>query len=126
MTIVTDQDKGLLGTITEGVSKVVHFHCSYHRSQNIIKMCGAKSGNKVYSALWVYNRLLQCCSVAQLEREKEKTFPLMHRTDLQYLNSLSDESQYPAARCAKAPGVYMYHRTSSAAVESMNAANGEM
>jgi hypothetical protein len=89
-------------------------------------MCGAKSGNKVYLALWVYNRLLQCRSVAQLEREKEKTFPLMPRTDLQYLNSLSDESQYPAARCAKAPGVYMYHRTSMAAVESMNAANREM
>jgi len=89
-------------------------------------MCSAKSGNKVYSALWVYNRLLQCRSVAQLEREKEKTFPLMNRTDLQYLNSLSDESQYPAARCAKAPGVYMYHRTSLAVVESMNAANREM
>ncbi len=29
---------------------------------------------------------------------------VMHKTDLQYLNSLSDESQYPAARCAKAPG----------------------
>jgi len=85
-------------------------------------MCGAKSGNKVYSALWVYNCLLQCRTVAQLEREKEKTFPLMHRTDLRYLNSLSDESQYPAARRTKAPGVYMYHRTLLAAVESMNAA----
>ena len=82
VTIVTDQDKGLFGAITEEVPEVINFHCSYHRSQNIIKMCGAKSGNKVYSALWVYNRLLQCRSVAQLEREKEKTFPLMHRTDL--------------------------------------------
>jgi hypothetical protein len=52
---------------------------------------------------------------------------MMHRTDLQYLNSVSDESQYPAARCAKAPGgVFMYHPTSSAGVESMNAANREM
>ena len=51
---------------------------------------------------------------------------MMHKTDLQHLNSLTDESQYPAARCAKAPGVYMYHRTLSAAVESMNAANREM
>jgi hypothetical protein len=89
-------------------------------------MCGAKSGNKVNSALWVYNRLLQCRSVAQLEREKDKNFPMMHKTDMQYLNSVSDESQYPMARCAKAPGVYMYHRTSSAAVESMNNANREM
>ncbi len=52
----------------------------------------------------MYNRLLQCRSVAQLEREKAKKFPMMHKTDLQYLNSLSDESQYPAARCAKALG----------------------
>ncbi len=51
---------------------------------------------------------------------------MMHKTDMQYLNSVRDESQYPAARCAKAPGVYMYHCTSSAAVESMNAANREM
>ncbi len=75
----------------------------------------------------MYNRLLQCRSVAQLEREKAKNFPMMHKTDMQYLNPLSDESQYPAARCAKAPGgIYMYHRTLSAAVESMNAANREM
>jgi hypothetical protein len=127
VTIITDQDKGLFSAITEEVQKAVNFHCSYHRSQNTIKMCGAKSGNKVYSALWVYNRLLQCRSVAQLEREKAKKIPMMHKTDFQYLNSLSDEFQYPAARCAKAPGgVYMYHRALSAAVESMNAANREM
>lgn len=89
-------------------------------------MCGAKSGTRVYSALWVYNRLLQCRTVAQLDKEKDKYFPLMHQTDLQYLNTISDLSQYPAARCNVAPGVYMYHRTSSAAVESMNAANREM
>jgi hypothetical protein len=64
--------------------------------------------------------------VAQLDKEKDKYFPLMHKTDLQYLNTLSDHSQYPAARCNMTPGVYMYHRTSSAAVESMNAANREM
>jgi len=40
VTIITDQDKGLFGAITEEVSEVVNFHCSYHRSQNIIKMCG--------------------------------------------------------------------------------------
>jgi hypothetical protein len=89
-------------------------------------MCGAKSRNRVYLALWVYNRLLQCCTVAQIEREKAKKFPMMHQTDLQYLNFLTDESQYPAARCAKDPGVYIYHRTLSAMVESMNAANRDM
>ena len=126
VTIVTDQDKGLEKAIEEEVNEVVNFHCSFHRSQNIIKMCGAKSGTRVYSALWVYNRLLQCRTVAQLDKEKDKYFPLMHNNDLQYLNSLPDYSQYPAARCDMAPGVYMYHRTSSAAVEAMNAANREM
>jgi hypothetical protein len=126
VTIVTDQDKGLEKAIAEEVTQVTNFHCSFHRSQNIIKMCGAKSGTRVYSALWVYNRLLQCRTVTQLDKEKDKYFPLMHKSDLQYLNTLPDHSQYPAARCDMAPGVYMYHRTSSAAVESMNAANREM
>ncbi len=58
-----------------------------------------------------------CRTVAQLDKEKDKYFPLMHKTDLQYLNTLPDHSQYPAARCDMAPGVYMYHRTLSAAVE---------
>ena len=126
ITIVTDQDKGLCSAITEEVCEAVNFHCSFHRSQNIIKMCGAKSGNRVHLALWVYNRLLQCRTVAQLEREKTKKISKMHQTDLQYLHSLTDESQYPAARCTKAPEVYMFHHTSSAAVESMHAANREM
>jgi hypothetical protein len=51
VTIVTDQDKGLEKAIAEEVNQVVNFHCSFHRSQNIIKMCGAKSGTRVYSAL---------------------------------------------------------------------------
>jgi hypothetical protein len=72
ITIVSDQDNGLFSAITEEVPEAVNFHCSFHRSQNILKMCGAKSGNKVYSALWVYTRLLQCLSVAQLEKEKAK------------------------------------------------------
>jgi hypothetical protein len=126
VTIVTDQDKGLETAIEEEVSDAVNFHCSYHRLQNIIKMCGAKSGNRVYSALYVYKRLLQCRTVVQLDREKEKNFEFMHNSDLQYLNSLADHAQYPAARCAMSAGTYMYHRTSSATVESMNAANQEM
>ena len=71
-TDVRRRERGLFSAITEEVPAAVNFHCSFHRSQNIIKMCGTKSGNKVYLALWVYNRLLQCHSVAQLEREKEK------------------------------------------------------
>ena len=127
VTIVSDQDKGLFSAIAEVVPEAVNFHCSYHRSQNILKMCGGgKSGNKVYSALWVFNRLLQCRTVQQIANVKDKYFPMMHKKDLQYLLTVPDVNQYPAARCAMTPGTYMYHRTSSAAVESMNAANKEM
>jgi hypothetical protein len=51
---------------------------------------------------------------------------MMRAKDAQYLNSLEDAEQYPVARCAQGPGIYMYHRSTSAVVESMNAANCEM
>ena len=92
VTIVTDQDKGLETAIEEEVSNAVNFHCSYHRSQNIIKMCGAKSGNRIYSALYVYKRLLQCRTMEQLQKEKDKNFEFMHKKDLDYLNSLNDHA----------------------------------
>ncbi len=51
----------------------------------------------------------------------------MSAKDLQYLNSIDNEEQYPEARCAMgAEGVYMYQQSASSAVESMNAANKEM
>ena len=50
----------------------------------------------------------------------------MNTKDIQYLNSLDDESQYPAARCAMGPYVYLYFRSSSGTAESMNKANKEM
>ncbi len=65
-------------------------------------------------------------SVQQLANVKDKYFPMMHTKALQYLNTVSDQNQYPAARCAMTPGIYMYHHTSSAAIESMKAANREM
>ncbi len=74
----------------------------------------------------MYNKLIKCRSVEQLELVKEQNFTKMHTSDHTYLNKLADVSQYPAARCAMGEGIYMYHRTSSAAVESMNAANKEI
>jgi hypothetical protein len=50
----------------------------------------------------------------------------MSNKDINYLNSLDDESQYPAARCAMGLYVYMYFRSSSGTAESMNKANKEM
>ncbi len=50
----------------------------------------------------------------------------MKSKGIQYLNNLTNELQYPAAQCAMGENIYMYHRSSSGAVESMNRANGEM
>jgi hypothetical protein len=50
----------------------------------------------------------------------------MSNKDINYLNSLDDESQYPAARCAMGLLVYMCFRSSSGTAESMNKANKEM
>jgi hypothetical protein len=89
-------------------------------------MCGSKRGNCVYSALWVYNCLVGCRTVEAIERKKNKCMDMMHVKDAQYLNNLEDAEQYPVARCAQGPGIHMYHRSTSAAVESMNAANHKM
>jgi len=48
ITIITDQDKGQKNAISEYLKSVGHFHCSYHRRQNIIK------GKVPNSALWMY------------------------------------------------------------------------
>ena len=126
VTIVTDQDKGQLNAIEQFVKNAGHFHCSWHRRQNIIKKCGGGGGKIPYTALWMYNKLIQCRTTEQIDFTKEQYMPKMHNSDLYYLNSLTDPSQYPAARCSMGDNIYLYHRTSSAAVESMNAANKEI
>ncbi len=46
-----------------------------------------------------------------------------------YLESLQGDQQFPAARCNKShdnmPDIYMYGKTASSGVESMNRANNE-
>ena len=98
VTVVTDQDKGQKSAISEVMDQAGQFYCAHHRRGNIIKMCGAASGNRIYSALWVYNRLVGCRTVEQIEREKTSSMPMMHTNDARYLNNLNDDEQYPAAR----------------------------
>ncbi len=50
----------------------------------------------VPSALDVKN-LICCRSVALIEHNKHEHFKSMKSKDIQYLNNLTDESQYPAA-----------------------------
>ena len=74
----------------------------------------------------MYNKLMRCRSVALIDHNKREHFKAMKSKNIQYLNSLTNESQYPAARCAMGENIYMYHPSSSGAVESMNRANNEM
>ena len=74
-TIVTDQDKGSKGAIAEVMTDCGHFFCAWHRRQNIIKQCGSSSGRVPYSALWVYNKLMECRSVDHFNHLCEAIFP---------------------------------------------------
>jgi hypothetical protein len=76
-----------------------------------------------YSALWMYNKLIGCRTVEQIQATKDTCFQHMDRKDIAYLNKLTNTSQYPAARCNMGDNVYMYHRQALAGAESMNAAN---
>jgi hypothetical protein len=126
ITIITDQDKGQKNAIGHYLKSVGHFHCSYHRRQNITKMCGGGGGKQPNSALWMYNKLIKCRNVHQLQYNKEKHFVNMTNMDINYLNGLDDHAQYPAARCAMRNDVYMYNRSASGVVESMNGTNKDM
>jgi hypothetical protein len=71
VTIIFDQDKGIKSTIKDVLQSVGHFVCSWHRGKNIILQCGGAGGQVPYTALWLFNKLSECQSVAQWERERD-------------------------------------------------------
>jgi hypothetical protein len=97
ITIITNQDKGQKNAISEYLRSVGHFHCLFHCPQNIIKMCGGGGGKVPNSVLWMYNKLMRCRSVALIKHNKREHFKSVKSKDIQYLNNLTDEFQYPAA-----------------------------
>ena len=117
ITIITDRDKGQKNAIDHYLKSVRHFHFSYHRRQNITKMCGGGGGKLPNSALWMYNKLMKCRNVQQLKYNKEIHFVNMTNKDIKYLNGLDDHAQYLAARCAMRNNVYMYNHSASGVVE---------
>ena len=123
VTILTDQDKGSIAAVGKEVKQAAQFHCSFHRRQNIIKTLGGGKGSTPLTALWLYNLLCGCHSVAQLETNKAKYYPQMHPTALHYLTKLEDKCQYPAARCAMGENICMFSKSALSGVESMNRAN---
>ena len=100
VTILTDQDKGSIAAVEKEVKQAAQFFCSFHRRQNIIKTLGGGKGSTPLTALWMYNLLCGCDSVAQLERNKEKYYLQMLPSALNYITKLEDKCQYPAARCS--------------------------
>ena len=77
----------------------------------------------MYKPLWMFQKLLRAKTLAEIIQLKAECYPHMEEEDKLYLDSIPDNQQYPAARCAMAETVIMYGRSSSQCVESMNAAN---
>jgi hypothetical protein len=78
----------------------------------------------------MYNILVKCNSIGSIRYLKNKYLGLMKPAHVAYLESLKDDQQYPGARCNhdshdNMPDVYMYGKTASSGVESMNRANDE-
>jgi hypothetical protein len=69
-TIITDQAKGLKEAMYQVLPNAVHFHCSFHRRQNIAKI--VKGGNVKYSCLWLFNKLVKAHTQQEIDRIKQK------------------------------------------------------
>ena len=122
-TYITDQAKGLVESVKGVMKEAGHFHCSYHRRKNILTYC--KGGTKPYSATWLYDKLMFAKTKAEIEHIKKESAPFMSDRVLNYVNNLPDDEQYPAARVDVSGNydIYMYQRSASSSVESMNRAN---
>ncbi len=119
VTIITDQAKGLTQSIADVLPLTEHFHCSYHRRQNILKF--VRGGTQKYSCLWLYNKLLKAKTICEIEQIKHKHAPFVNDKALKYLNTVDDAAQYPEVRDAvDYSRIIMYQRSASSAMESTN------
>jgi hypothetical protein len=123
VTIITDRCKGSIAAIDEYFPSAFQFHCSYHRAANILLNC--KGGKGKHSAYWLYKTLVNCGSKATLDRVRDKYSHHLTEKQLGYLfnEDVKDEAQFPAARCAMGPNIFLYDHEASSGVESMNQAN---
>ncbi len=102
--------------------KADHFHCSYHRRQNITKI--VRGGNVKYSCLWLFNKLVKVSTKQEIEHIQTKNAPYANNKAMKYLTTLNDEQQYPGTRCdTPKRNVCMYQRSASSTAEYMNRAN---
>ncbi len=119
--IITNQAKGLKEAIYQVPPNAIHFHCSFHRRQNIAKV--VKGGNVKYSCLWLFNTLVKAHTQQEINLIKQKHSQFVDNKALKYLNTLDNKEVYPGARCELGGRIFMYQQSASLAVESMNWAN---
>jgi hypothetical protein len=117
-TIITDQAKVSVEAICKDHSSQKKSYCLFHCCQNIAKF--VKGGKGKYSCLWMYNLLMKASLMESFTRLKFEHSAHMADKALHYLNAVNDDEQYPTAI---SKDVYMYQRSSSSAVKSMNRAN---
>ena len=128
-TVITNQDKGSLLPIRQIVPEAGLFHCAFHCRQNIKKKFRGGERKTPLTCLWMYNILMNCNLVMTIRFLKSKYLELMKPAHAAYLELLQDNQQIPAACYNKShdnvPDIYMYRKTASSGVESMNRANNE-
>ena len=83
-------------------------------------------GNKPNTAGRLFNLLSKAHTLAEIEHLRNVHQDCLNPNHLDYLNSVPDNSQFPAARCAMGTDIYMYHRSAGLEGESMNHANAKM
>ncbi len=76
-----------------------------------------------YSCLWLFNKLVKAHTKQEIKHIKHKHSRYVDKKALKYLNTLDKEEVYPGARCNLGGRIFMYQRSASSAVESMNWAN---
>jgi hypothetical protein len=119
VTMITEQAKGLTQSIADVLPSTGHFHCSYHRRQNILKF--VRGGTEKYSCLWLYNKLMKAKTICEIEQIKHKHAPFVNDKAFKYINAVDDTAQYPGARVAvDYSHIIMYQHSVFSAVESMN------
>ncbi len=118
-TIHTNQHKGSLAAIDDIAPMAGKNQCRFHCQQNIVKMQWQK-GPHTFTSLWLYNLLCGCKSVALFMATKTKYEDQMHLTHHHCLFSIANKLKFPAARCAQGNSIYMYRKSKSSGVESMN------
>jgi hypothetical protein len=91
-----------------------------------MKKCGGGTGQRPMSAMWMYNLLMGCKSVASLSATRKQYEEKMYPTDHHYLFNIAEEMQFPASRCAQGDSVCMYGKSLSSGVEEMNRVNEDI